>query len=61
MQCPVPNPLPGPQLDGYPECGLVDGHPGDHDYVRHAAEGYLAPSVAEAPEPEPETELEAAI
>jgi len=61
VQCPVPNPLPGPQLDGYPECGLVDGHPGDYDYVRHAAVGFLAPAAAETePEPELETELEIA-
>jgi hypothetical protein len=56
VQCQVPNPRPGPQLDGYPECGLVDGHPGGHDYVRHAAEGFLAPAVAEAGEPEIEAE-----
>ena len=37
-QCQVPNPRPGPHLDGYPECGLIDDHSGDHDYVRHAAE-----------------------
>jgi len=64
VQCQVPNPLPGPQLDGYPECGLVDSHGGDHDYVRHAAEGFLAPAAAE-PQPEIEAdlgpELEAAI
>jgi hypothetical protein len=49
VQCPVPNPRPGPHLAGYPECSLVDLHAGDHDYVRHAAE------VAE---PEPEAEAE---
>ena len=38
VRCQVPNPDPGPQLDGYPECGLIDGHAGGHDYVRHAAE-----------------------
>lgn len=38
VQCQVPNPRPGPHLDGYPECSLVDGHSGDCDYVRHAAE-----------------------
>ena len=57
MQCQVPNPDPGPHLDGYPECGLVDGHAGGHDYVRHVAEGFLAPAVAEAREPEIEAEL----
>ena len=48
-QCQVPNPEPGPQLDGYPECGLVSEHSGDHDYVRHAAE-------TRRPEPEIEAE-----
>jgi len=48
-QCQVPNPRLGPQLDGYPECGLVDLHAGDHDYVRHAA-------TAQADEPEAEAE-----
>jgi hypothetical protein len=51
-QCQVPNPQPGPHLDGYPECALVDGHAGEHDYVRHAAEGFL-----QAREPEPEAGL----
>lgn len=55
-QCQVPNPQPGPHLAGYPECGLVDGHDGGHDYVRHAAEGFLTPAVAEAREPEIEAE-----
>jgi hypothetical protein len=54
-QCQVPNPRPGPHLDGYPECGLVDDHAGGHDYVRHAAEGFLRP--LEAPEPEIEAGL----
>jgi hypothetical protein len=49
VQCQVPNPRPGPHLDGYPECGQIDGHAGDHDYVRHAAE-------AEASGPEMEIE-----
>ena len=53
-QCQVPNPQPGPHLDGYPECGLVDGHAGGCDYVRHAAEGFLRAS----PAPEPEIEAE---
>ena len=61
VQCQVPNPRPGPHLDGYPECGLTGQHAGDHDYVRHAAEGFLAPGVREAaceePEPEPEIEI----
>ena len=57
VQCQVPNPRPGPHLDGYPECGLADGHDGGHDYVRHVAEGFLAPAVAEAREPEIEAEL----
>ena len=52
MQCQVPNPQPGPQLDGYPECGQIDGHAGDHDYVRHAAEGFLPAAAAEAGEAE---------
>ncbi len=47
VQCQVPNPEPGPHLDGYPECGLIDLHAGDHDYVRHAAEGFLRPREAE--------------
>ena len=38
VQCQVPNPEPGPPLDGYPECALVDLHAGGHDYRRHAAE-----------------------
>lgn len=38
VQCQVPNPEPGPHLDGYPECSLIDRHGGDHDYRRHAAE-----------------------
>jgi hypothetical protein len=42
-------------LDGYPECSFIDGHDGGHDYVRHAAEGFLAPA-AEAPEREAEAE-----
>jgi len=54
VQCQVPNPRPGPHLDGYPECGWIDGHAGDHDYVRHAAEGFLA---AAGPEAEPELEI----
>jgi hypothetical protein len=56
VQCPVPNPQPGPHLAGYPECGLVGGHSGDCDYVRHAAEGFLAPAIAEARDPEIEAE-----
>jgi hypothetical protein len=54
VQCQVPNPEPGPHLDGYPECSLIDLHAGDHDYVRHAAGGFLAPRVREEPEPEAE-------
>jgi hypothetical protein len=38
VQCQVPNPGPGPHLDGYPECALVDRHDGPHDYWRHAAD-----------------------
>jgi hypothetical protein len=57
VQCQVPNPRPGAHLDGYPECGLADGHAGGHDYVRHAAEGFLAPAAAEAREPEIEAGL----
>ena len=38
VQCQVPNPQPGPHLDGYPECALIDQHAGDHDYRRHATE-----------------------
>ena len=56
VQCQALNPEPGPHLDGYPECSLIDGHGGDHDYVRHVAEGFLAPAVAEALEPEAEAE-----
>jgi hypothetical protein len=52
VQCQVPNPQPGPHLDGYPECGFIADHLGDHDYVRHVAEGFLAPTAADAPEPE---------
>jgi hypothetical protein len=55
VQCQVPNPQPGPHLDGYPECGFTDSHAGGHDYVRHAAEGFLR--AAEAPEPEIEVGL----
>lgn len=38
VQCPRLNPRPGPHLDGYPECSMIDGHEGDCDYIRHAAE-----------------------
>jgi hypothetical protein len=38
VQCQVPNSRPGPYLDGYPECGFIDGHAEGHDYRRHAAE-----------------------
>ena len=38
VQCQVPNPAPGPYLDGYPECSLINLHDGEHDYRRHAAE-----------------------
>jgi hypothetical protein len=48
VQCQVPNPRPGPHLDGYPECAFIDQHAGDHDYVRHAAEGFLRPREPEA-------------
>ena len=51
VQCQVPNPAPGPDLDGYPECALINLHAGDHDYRRHAAEGFLR-SAREEPEPE---------
>ena len=54
-QCQVPNPQPGPHLGGYPECSFIDGHDGGHDYVRHAAEGFLIPA-AEAGQPEIEAE-----
>jgi hypothetical protein len=57
VQCQVPNPAPGAHLEGYPECGLVDGHSGGHDYVRHAAEGFLPSAAAETPEPEIEAGL----
>jgi hypothetical protein len=45
VQCQIPDPRPGPHLDRYPECALIDLHAGGHDYVRHAAE-------ADVPEPE---------
>jgi len=45
VRCQIPNPRPGPHLDGYPEYALIDLHAGGHDYVRYAAE-------AEVPEPE---------
>jgi hypothetical protein len=45
-------------LDGYPECGLIDRHAGAHDYVRHAAEGFLQSHAAARAEPEPEAEAE---
>jgi hypothetical protein len=57
VQCQIPNPQPGPHLDGYPECSFTDGHDGGHDYIRHAAEGFLAPATAEAREPEIEAGL----
>jgi hypothetical protein len=57
VQCQVPNPRPGPHLDGYPECGLIDLHEGGCDYRRHAAEGYLRPREADRPGPEPEAGL----
>jgi hypothetical protein len=53
-QCQIPNPRPGPHLDGYPECGLIDLHEGACDYRRHAAEAFLRPREAE---PEREVEL----
>jgi hypothetical protein len=56
VQCQTPNPQPGPHLAGYPECSFTEGHDGHHDYVRHAAEGFLAPAIAEAREPEIEAE-----
>jgi hypothetical protein len=56
VQCQTPNPVPGLRLAGYPECGLVDGHDGGHDYVRHAAEGFLPATAAEDPEPGIEAE-----
>lgn len=52
VQCQIPNPhvvidpdpagpvqcaLPG-YLNGYPVCAITDGHEGDHDYGRHAAQ-----------------------
>ena len=52
VQCQVANPRPGPHLDGYPECGLIDLHAGDHDYARHAAEGFLRPREVDRAEPE---------
>ena len=52
VQCQAPNPEPGPHLDGYPECGLIDLHAGDHDYVRHLAEGFLGPRAVARDEPE---------
>ena len=45
---PGPEPAPGPHLDGYPECGLADGHEPPHDYRRHAA-----PRAEPEPEAEP--------
>lgn len=60
VQCQVPNPQPGPHLDGYPECGLTNGHADGHDYVRHAAEGFLAPAVADAENIEIHRKIDAA-
>jgi hypothetical protein len=57
IQCQVPGPRPGPHLDGYPECGLIGLHGGGHDYVRLAAEGFLAPRAVEAAREEPEIEV----
>ncbi len=57
VQCQVPNPRPGPHLDGYPECGLIDLHAGGHDYARHAAEGFLRAREPARAKPEPEAEL----
>jgi hypothetical protein len=54
VQCQEPNTRPGPHLDGYPECGLIDLHAAGHDYARHAAEGFLRPRDAARDEPEPE-------
>jgi hypothetical protein len=45
VQCQVPNPSPGPHPGGYPECALIDGHSGDHDYRRHAAEKAADPAL----------------
>jgi hypothetical protein len=44
----VPNPRPGPHLNGYPQCGLIDLHARGHEGVRHAAEESLAPRASEA-------------
>jgi hypothetical protein len=52
VQCQAANPEPGPHLAGYPECGLIDLHAGDHDYVRHAAEGFVRAREADRAEPE---------
>ena len=44
-QCQVPNPRPGPHLDGYPECGWIDQHTGDHGAVAATpAEGFIRAS-----------------
>jgi hypothetical protein len=51
IQCQIPNPSPGPGLDGYPECSMADGHDGDCDYRRHVAEPDLVPAGAEADSP----------
>jgi hypothetical protein len=68
VQCQVPNPDPGPHLDGYPECALVGGHAGDCDYRRHAVGPEVSLPAARAaaaavppPRPAPEPELEAAL
>jgi len=61
VQCQVPNPRPGPHPDGYPECALTDQHAGEHDYVRHAAEGSLRARAATPAELEAEREAEAGL
>jgi len=48
VQCQEPNPRPGPHVDGYPECGLIDLHAGGHDYRRHAAAAVLKEPEIEA-------------
>ncbi len=48
IQCQASNPWPGPHLDGYPECGLIDLHAGDHYYRRQGAEAVLKEPEIEA-------------
>jgi len=41
--CQIPNPNPGPWLDGYGVCDKAAGHRDGCCYIRHVAEGLIPP------------------